>query len=47
MYLFPIKIECKVYDNQVAINIHFEEYIFHEKYMETVHVTKLLGQLLQ
>ena len=25
-YLFPIEIKCKVYDNQVAINILSEEY---------------------
>ena len=34
MYLFPIKIKCKAFDNQVAKNILSEEYIFYEKYME-------------
>ena len=36
MYLFRIEIKCKVYDDEVAINILLKEYIFYAKYMETV-----------
>ena len=36
MYIFPIRIKRKVYDNQVTINNLLEEHIFNAKYMKNV-----------